>query len=57
MKKIYMIPSLEVTKIETQRIIAESAPEVALSTTADPVDAASVESRRQNNLWDWDEEE
>ena len=56
MKKIYIQPSLEVTKIQTQSMIAGSTPKVIVDTDEDAIDAGTVESRRRD-MWDDEEEE
>jgi hypothetical protein len=55
MKKIYQAPETVTMKISTS-MICGSNPDVALDSSSDPVEAASVESRSTNSIWEDDEE-
>ena len=57
MKKIYMKPALQMEQMDNQNIICASDPKVSINTTEGPIDAGSVESRRNFNTWDDEEEE
>ena len=56
MKKIYQTPETVTTKIATTMMIAASDPNVKVDST-ESVDADKVESRRNYNIWDDEEEE
>lgn len=56
MKKIYQIPETVIMKIATSMILSASDPNVKVDTT-ESVDADKVESRRNRDVWEDEEEE
>lgn len=55
MKKIYMMPNIKVVEAEIEDLLSASEPEAIIDPDATPIDASSVESRRNFSLWE-DEE-
>ena len=56
-KQTYMAPTVEVQKIELQRMIAVSGPQVNSNPDDGIDDESKVLSRRNNDMWDDEEEE
>jgi len=54
MKKVYQIPTAEITKIELQQMIAESMTITKSETNYDGF--TQIESRSSGSIWDEDEE-
>ena len=57
MKKIYQTPETVTIKIATPMLLIGSDPQVGADPNETPVDAGDVESRRNNNMWDDEEED
>ena len=58
MKKRYVMPGTEVMNVELSVVIAASPAEPSAQLNVDEtVDAAEIEARRDNNVWDEEEEE
>ena len=54
MKKIYQNPTMTIVILKTRNNMLSGSPDAGLSTNR--IDAANIDSRRSNSLWD-DEEE
>ena len=57
MKKIYQKPKTLTMKISTSIILTTSDPDVKVDKDSESVDAGSVDARRNNNVWDEEDEE
>ena len=58
MKKRYVMPGTEVMNVELSVVIAASPAEPSAQLNVDEtVDAAEIEARRHNNVWEEEEEE
>jgi hypothetical protein len=55
MKKIYNNPRMDIIKIKTCGVIANSNPSVSMDSTETPIEAGSIESRGFSGFGDDDE--